>query len=113
MRASSNQALAKLKMEVLQTIDQLIDMYQGDLHLVHFTPTGLPKEEILHTAAAWEADLIVMGTHGRTGLLHLVMGSVASMWSGMQKYRSWWYRPVRKVCLIIGYSQRRVVFERI
>jgi hypothetical protein len=43
----------------------------------YFTPIGLPKEEILNTAKEWQADLIVMGTHGRTGLLHLVMGSVA------------------------------------
>jgi nucleotide-binding universal stress UspA family protein len=71
------QALVKLKIEAMQTIDQLIEMYRGDLHIVHFTPIGLPKEEILNTAKEWQADLIVMGTHGRTGLLHLVMGSVA------------------------------------
>jgi Universal stress protein UspA and related nucleotide-binding proteins len=25
----------------------------------------------------WERDLIMLGTHGRTGLLHLLIGSVA------------------------------------
>ncbi len=38
---------------------------------------GGPAETILARAAAWEADLIVMGTHGRTGLANLLMGSVA------------------------------------
>jgi nucleotide-binding universal stress UspA family protein len=33
--------------------------------------------EIVHTAEEIKADLIVMGTHGRTGLRHLLMGSVA------------------------------------
>jgi len=33
--------------------------------------------EILAEAARWSADLIVMGTHGRHGLAHLIMGSVA------------------------------------
>jgi nucleotide-binding universal stress UspA family protein len=38
---------------------------------------GNPAAEILHTAAEVGCDLIVMGTHGRTGLGRLLMGSVA------------------------------------
>lgn len=38
---------------------------------------GVPRTVILEVAAAVGADLIVMGTHGRTGLAHLVLGSVA------------------------------------
>ena len=36
---------------------------------------GAPYEEIIR--AAKDFDLIVMGTHGRTGLRHLFLGSVA------------------------------------
>jgi nucleotide-binding universal stress UspA family protein len=36
-----------------------------------------PRPEILRTADRLRADLIVMGTHGRTGLAHVVFGSVA------------------------------------
>jgi nucleotide-binding universal stress UspA family protein len=32
---------------------------------------------LLEDASAWKADLIVMGTHGWTGVMHLLMGSVA------------------------------------
>jgi len=32
---------------------------------------------IVEKAAAWSADLIVMGTHGRRGFEHLLLGSVA------------------------------------
>ena len=71
------QVLAKIKMEAMQTIDQLIEMYGSDVHIIHFTTTGIPKEEILATVAAWGAELLVMGTHCRTGLRHLVMGSGA------------------------------------
>ena len=38
---------------------------------------GQPFERIIETAVQVEAGLIVMGTHGRTGLQHLMMGSVA------------------------------------
>ncbi len=41
------------------------------------TSVGQPAEAILAEALAWGADLIVLGTHGRRGLAHLVFGSVA------------------------------------
>lgn len=39
--------------------------------------TGAPAEEIVRCAAEREVDLIVMGTHGRGGVSHLLLGSVA------------------------------------
>lgn len=60
-----------------ETIDQLINMYDRVEKVLRFTPEGFPKKEIINTAREWEADLIVMGTHGRTGLAHMMMGSVA------------------------------------
>lgn len=41
------------------------------------TATGAIAETILELAADAKADLIVMGTHGRTGLAHLFIGSMA------------------------------------
>ena len=38
---------------------------------------GTPAREIVNHAAANDIDLIVMGTHGRGGVHHLLMGSVA------------------------------------
>jgi universal stress protein A len=38
---------------------------------------GRPAEEILRVAREEKVDLIVMGTHGRTGVRHLLLGSVA------------------------------------
>jgi universal stress protein A len=39
--------------------------------------TGVPYRKIVDVAEEEQSDLIVMTTHGRTGLGHLVMGSVA------------------------------------
>jgi nucleotide-binding universal stress UspA family protein len=39
--------------------------------------TGDPRAEILDFAAHHGVDLIVMGTRGRTGVAHLIFGSVA------------------------------------
>jgi nucleotide-binding universal stress UspA family protein len=46
---------------------------EGEMVVVH----GVPFQEILDTAKARQVDLIIMGTHGRTGLTHVFLGSVA------------------------------------
>src|SRR4051812_14039604 len=38
---------------------------------------GYPYTEIVRQVGQRQCDLIVMGTHGRTGLKHLLIGSVA------------------------------------
>ncbi|UUO06044.1 universal stress protein [Blastopirellula sp. J2-11] len=44
---------------------------------VHRLISGDPPHAILRLAEEEKVDLIVMGTHGRTGFLHLLMGSNA------------------------------------
>lgn len=38
---------------------------------------GIPFAEIIKASKEYKIDLIVIGTHGRTGLSHAIMGSVA------------------------------------
>jgi nucleotide-binding universal stress UspA family protein len=38
---------------------------------------GDPRREIVEAAKDWDAELIVVGSHGRTGLQRLILGSVA------------------------------------
>ena len=40
-------------------------------------PSGDVSEDLLRIGAELEVDAIVVGTHGRTGLSHLLLGSVA------------------------------------
>lgn len=41
------------------------------------TAVGDPAGEIVRVAADRKVDLVVMGTHGRTGIEHALMGSIA------------------------------------
>jgi universal stress protein A len=42
-----------------------------------FLRTGVPDGEIAAVAQEWPADLIIIGTHGRGGVGHFFLGSVA------------------------------------
>jgi universal stress protein A len=42
-----------------------------------FLREGTPWTEIVDSARKWPADLIVLGTHGRSGLTRLLFGSTA------------------------------------
>lgn len=47
-------------------------------NIEEFILEGHPAEKLIDTAKEWQADLIIMGSHGRTGLNKLLMGSVSS-----------------------------------
>lgn len=46
-------------------------------HVSHAVRNGSPGFELLNTAREWPADLIVVGSHGRTALGRFVLGSVS------------------------------------
>jgi len=57
-------------------IDQM-HVPNENVRVERLVESGDPAQEILALAARESADAIVMGTHGRTGLRRLLMGSVA------------------------------------
>ncbi len=63
--------------EAEQTIEQFIRLYNGISEIERFTPEGYPEQEIVRIAGEWGADLIVMGTHGRSGIGRMLTGSIA------------------------------------
>lgn len=66
-----------VKSEYEKKHQELIQKMLKDYKVSSFIKEGESSEEILEFADEWNADVIVIGTHGRTGLLHLLMGSVA------------------------------------
>jgi len=49
----------------------------SETHVGRHTTVGRPFEEIVRFAKEHQIDLIVIGSHGRRGISHLLMGSVA------------------------------------
>jgi nucleotide-binding universal stress UspA family protein len=60
----------KSQLEQIRPVDPSIAVH-------HVMLTGDPATEIVNYAKAQNINLIVMGTHGRTGLERILMGSVA------------------------------------
>jgi nucleotide-binding universal stress UspA family protein len=58
-------------------VGQTIKKFAGDMQVTHFTDYGSTADGIIHCAEEFGADLIVIGTHNRSGLGRLLMGSVA------------------------------------
>jgi universal stress protein A len=59
-------------------MERLIKENQLDKFTVHAEAReGTPFYEIIQFAKEKDVDLIVMGTHGRGGLVHMLLGSVA------------------------------------
>ena len=50
---------------------------KSGLHVDTIVREGDPRAEIVDEATDWRADLIVVGSHGHTGLTRLLLGSVA------------------------------------
>lgn len=70
--------LQEMEADIAQAMDAYLQRVQaaklqGEVKTVH----GVPFQEIVECAKAGKVDLIIMGTHGRTGLQHALLGSVA------------------------------------
>ncbi len=58
-------------------LDRISTKLGEGITMFTFNKIGNPKAEILATAEEWDADIIILGTHGRTGFDHFISGSVA------------------------------------
>ena len=66
-----------MKQEISTRYLQKIEGFKNYEILTKETDEGRAFYEIIQAAREESADLIVMGTHGRTGIDHLIVGSTA------------------------------------
>jgi nucleotide-binding universal stress UspA family protein len=70
--------LAELERTAQHKLEEDLRRVQdAGLHASTVIAHGIPFQGIVETARQQHVDLIVMGTHGRTGLRHVLVGSVA------------------------------------
>ena len=75
---SEEKATEMLKQHCLKKYEQLLaDHPTEGIEVEQRVKSGHPYVEIVCEAAHEEVDLIVIGTHGRSGLDHILFGSVA------------------------------------
>jgi nucleotide-binding universal stress UspA family protein len=58
-------------------VESTIKKFAGDIPVTHFNEYGSTTDGIIKCSKEFKADLIVIGTHSRTGIDRLLMGSVA------------------------------------
>lgn len=68
--------IAAAKVQVKEVAAELSQAF-GVAKVASEIGQGDPREVILRVAENWAADLVVMGSHGRTGLNKLLLGSVS------------------------------------
>ena len=74
--ATANQVLEASKNGAIEKLEDMVRRVDGKgVVMLPILLIGVPFEEIVRYAGEHEADLIVMPTHGRTGLAHFLLGS--------------------------------------
>lgn len=68
---------ARQREEARKNLNQMAENYLKDIKHETMLRVGHPAHEILAAVKETGADVVVMATHGRTGVSHLVLGSVA------------------------------------
>ena len=72
------QLMVNIEKQARQALDEVLPPeVRGKLPADLILRKGVPFVEILSCATHVKADMIVLGTHGRTGLKHALFGSVA------------------------------------
>ncbi|KTD09119.1 universal stress protein [Legionella gratiana] len=72
--------IKKQGQEVLKSIKKKLNRVkiEFEMKLVELTPSKSQiAEKLVDEATGWSADLIIIGTHGRRGIQHILTGSVA------------------------------------
>jgi len=75
---TANEVLEAAKTGAFKKLEEVVHRVRHeDVVILPMLLIGVPFEEIVRYAAEHEIDLIVMPTHGRTGLAHFLLGSTA------------------------------------
>lgn len=75
--ASYNEERERAAKSLLLSVGTEIAKHLPQLPIKEVIVKGQPKEVIVRTAKDWPADLIIVGSHGRSGIGQFLLGSVS------------------------------------
>jgi nucleotide-binding universal stress UspA family protein len=83
VEAGGPSVIQEVQRELVKTHEELAARVERELQSAGLTTVGRvergdPRDVIVRVAEREHADLVIVGSHGRTGLPKLLMGSVAS-----------------------------------
>ncbi|MDR4506135.1 MAG: universal stress protein [Candidatus Scalindua sp.] len=69
-----DKSIRQLREKLLECVPEEI---RSDMKIEAIVVQGIPFVEIISAAKQHNVDMLVLGTHGRTGLAHIMLGSVS------------------------------------
>jgi nucleotide-binding universal stress UspA family protein len=73
----TNELIALAEQEAKKLVGEFHQRLTPQSTALEFLPVGSPATEIVKAAKEWQADVIVIGSHSRRGLVRTLLGSVA------------------------------------
>ncbi|MBE9502708.1 MAG: universal stress protein [Proteobacteria bacterium] len=67
----------RMETHAYENMSDILDQIKGSIAIETAVEHGKSSVQIIEKAREVKADIIVMGSHGRTGLSHVLIGSVA------------------------------------
>ena len=74
---TSQELVEKMEQQAHEELNKLTEQIKKTVKVETVVRQGKPFVEIIKEAKEKDMDLIVMASHGRTGISHMLMGSVA------------------------------------
>jgi universal stress protein A len=73
----ASELLASAEQDGKRMLASICQQVPADTTPLQFIRVGTPATEIVKAATEWPADVVVIGSHGRTGVSRALLGSVA------------------------------------
>lgn len=94
--------LGATEAEIRRAVEDKVQGVVGTDPTEVFIERGAPYAEIVRRAETWGADLVVVGTHGRSGIARVLLGSIAERVVRHAHVSVLVARPIKKAGVVVA-----------